>query len=60
VLPGTTLYQQSNAFGIKFDDKAPHLILDTPAFPYEEIDKAVVMAHSLDKEYNIKPSLSSP
>lgn len=59
VLPGTTLYQQSNAFGIKFDDKAPHLVLDTPAFPYEQIDKAVVMAHSLDKEYNIRSSLSS-
>jgi radical SAM superfamily enzyme YgiQ (UPF0313 family) len=54
VLPGTSLYQQSNSFGIKFDDQAPHLILDTPAFPYAEIDKAVVMAYSLDKEYNIK------
>jgi radical SAM superfamily enzyme YgiQ (UPF0313 family) len=55
VLPGTTLYQQSSVFKIKFDDKAPHLILDSPSFPYEEIDKAVIMAHSLDKEYNIKP-----
>jgi radical SAM superfamily enzyme YgiQ (UPF0313 family) len=59
VLPGTALYQQSNTFGLKFDDKAPHLVLDTPTFPYEEIDKAVVMAHSLDKEYNIKPSFAS-
>lgn len=55
VLPGTVLYEQSQAFGIKFDEKAPHLVLDTPTFPYEEIDKAVVMAYSLDKEYNIKP-----
>jgi radical SAM superfamily enzyme YgiQ (UPF0313 family) len=55
VLPGTTLYQQSQTFGLKFDDKAPHLVLDTPTFPYEEIDKAVIMAYSLDKEYNIKP-----
>ncbi|NWF51497.1 MAG: radical SAM protein [Nitrospirae bacterium] len=55
VLPGTTLYQQSSVFEIKFDDKAPHLILEAPFFPYEEIDKAVIMAHSLDKEYNIKP-----
>ncbi len=54
VLPGTALYEQSQTFGLKFDDKAPHLVLDTPTFPYEEIDKAVVMAHSLDKEYNIK------
>ncbi|MGB9716052.1 MAG: B12-binding domain-containing radical SAM protein [Thermodesulfovibrionales bacterium] len=56
VLPGTVLYQDSNIFGIKFDDKAPHLILEAPSFPYEEIDKAVIMAHSLDKEYNIKPT----
>jgi coproporphyrinogen III oxidase-like Fe-S oxidoreductase len=55
VLPGTFLYEQSQAFGLKFDEKAPHLVLDTPTFPYEEIDKAVVMAYSLDKEYNIKP-----
>jgi len=54
VLPGTALYEQSQTFGLKFDDKAPHLVLDTPTFPYEEIDKAVVMAYSLDKEYNIK------
>jgi radical SAM superfamily enzyme YgiQ (UPF0313 family) len=54
VLPGTTLYQQSQTFGLKFDDKAPHLVLDTPTFPYEEINKAVIMAYSLDKEYNIR------
>jgi len=59
VLPGTVLYEQSQAFGLKFDEKAPHLVLDTPTFPYEEIDKAVVMAYSLDKEYNIKPASDS-
>jgi radical SAM superfamily enzyme YgiQ (UPF0313 family) len=59
VLPGTILYEQSQAFGLKFDEKAPHLVLDTPTFPYEEIDKAVVMAYSLDKEYNIKPASDS-
>lgn len=55
VLPGTILYEKSNEFGLKFDDKAPHLVLSTPDFPYEDIDKAVIMAYSLDKEYNIKP-----
>ena len=56
VLPGTVLYEKSSEFGLKFDDKAPHLVLDVPDFPYEDIDKAVIMAYSLDKEYNIKPS----
>lgn len=55
VLPGTVLYERSEDFGLKFDDKAPHLVLSTPDFPYEDIDKAVIMAYSLDKEYNIKP-----
>jgi radical SAM superfamily enzyme YgiQ (UPF0313 family) len=55
VLPGTILYEKSSEFGLKFDDKAPHLVLDVPDFPYEDIDKAVIMAYSLDKEYNIKP-----
>jgi len=56
VLPGTILYEKSREFGIKFDDKAPHLVLETPGFSYEDIDKAVIMAYSLDKEYNIKPA----
>jgi coproporphyrinogen III oxidase-like Fe-S oxidoreductase len=55
VLPGTVLYEKSREFNLKFDDKAPHLILSAPDFPYEDIDKAVVMAYSLDKEYNIRP-----
>jgi coproporphyrinogen III oxidase-like Fe-S oxidoreductase len=59
VLPGTLLYEQSQTFDLKFDEKAPHLVLNTPTFPYEEIDKAVVMAYSLDKEYNIKPASNS-
>jgi len=55
VLPGTVLYEKSDEFGLKFDDKAPHLVLSAPDFPFEDIDKAVIMAFSLDKEYNIKP-----
>jgi len=53
VLPGTVLYERSDEFELRFDDKAPHLVLGTPDFPYEDIDKAVVMAYSIDKEYNI-------
>lgn len=56
VLPGTVLYEKSTEFGLKFDEKAPHLVLSTPDFSFEELDKAVVMAYSLDKEYNIRPS----
>lgn len=56
VLPGTVLYEKSEEFGLQFDDKAPHLVLSTPDFSFEELDKAVVMAYSLDKEYNIRPS----
>jgi len=59
VLPGTILYEQSKEFDLKFDDKAPHLVLSAPDFPYEDIDKAVIMAYSLDKEYNIKPPVLS-
>lgn len=59
VLPGTILYEKSKEFGLIFDDKAPHLVLGTPDFPFEDIDKAVIMAYSLDKEYNIKLSIGS-
>ncbi len=54
VLPGTILYEKSAEFNLKFDDKAPHLILESPGFPYEDIDTAVIMAYSIDKEYNVK------
>jgi len=54
VLPGTILYEKSSEFNLKYDDKAPHLILESPDFPFEDIDKAVIMAYSIDKEYNIR------
>ena len=54
VLPGTILYEKSSEFKLKYDDKAPHLILESPDFPFEDIDKAVIMAYSIDKEYNIR------
>jgi radical SAM superfamily enzyme YgiQ (UPF0313 family) len=57
VLPGTVLHEKSTEFGLKFDDKAPHLVLGGPDFPYEDIDKAVIMALSVDKEYNINPPI---
>jgi radical SAM superfamily enzyme YgiQ (UPF0313 family) len=55
VLPGTILYEKHTEYGLKFDEKAPHLVLSAPEFPFEDIDKAAVMAYSLDREYNIKP-----
>lgn len=60
VLPGTELYKNSKKYGLKFDDKAPHLILSTPTFPYDEIDKAVIMALSMGKEYNINEIRNFP
>lgn len=54
VLPGTELYMNSDKFGLQFDEKAPHLILKNDTFPYDEIDKAVVMAVSVEREYHLK------
>jgi radical SAM superfamily enzyme YgiQ (UPF0313 family) len=54
VLPGTELYENADKFGLLFDDKAPHLVLKNDTFPYEEIDRAVVLAVSVGKEYNLK------
>jgi radical SAM superfamily enzyme YgiQ (UPF0313 family) len=58
VLPGTVLYEKSGELDLRFDEKAPHLVLSTPDFPFEDIDKAVIMAYSLNKEYNITSSAS--
>ena len=54
VLPGTELYMNGDDFKLLFDEKPPHLILQNETFPYEEIDKAVVMAVSMEREFNLK------
>lgn len=54
VLPGTELYMNSDKFGLQFDEKAPHLILKNDTFPFDEIDKAVVMAVSVEREYHLR------
>ena len=60
VLPGTELYTNSRKLGLQFDEKAPHMILKNDTFPYDEIDKAVIMSVSAGKEYNMRlPGISS-
>jgi radical SAM superfamily enzyme YgiQ (UPF0313 family) len=60
VLPGTELYENSGNLGLEFDEKAPHMVVKNSTFPYEEIDKAVIMSVSVGKEYNMRlPGTSS-
>ena len=54
VLPGTEFYMNSDKFGLQFDEKAPHLILKNDTFSYDEIDKAVLMSVSVEREYHLK------
>jgi radical SAM superfamily enzyme YgiQ (UPF0313 family) len=54
VLPGTELYANADKFGLLFDEKAPHMVLQNDTFPYDEIDKAVVLAVSMEREYKLK------
>ena len=59
VLPGTELYENSVKLGLQFDEKAPHMVVKNSTFPYEEIDKAVIMSVSVSKEYNMRLSGTS-
>jgi len=54
VLPGTELYENADKFGLLFDEKAPHMVLQNDTFPYDEIDKAVVLAVSMEREFNLR------
>ena len=54
VLPGTELYENSGKLGLEFDEKAPHMVVKNSTFPYDEIDKAVIMSVSVGKEYNMR------
>ncbi|MCL5291132.1 MAG: radical SAM protein [Actinobacteria bacterium] len=53
VLPGTALYRQADTAGLEYDEKPPHIIQQTASFPFRELRKAEMFAHSLDREYNM-------
>jgi len=53
VLPGTDLYDDAPRYGLRFDSRAPHLVIDTDTFPFAEIDRAVLMSIPVAKEYNL-------
>jgi anaerobic magnesium-protoporphyrin IX monomethyl ester cyclase len=53
VLPGTELYEHAHRYGLRFDSRAPHLVIDTDTFPFGEIDRAVLMSVPVAKEYNL-------
>jgi anaerobic magnesium-protoporphyrin IX monomethyl ester cyclase len=53
VLPGTELYEHAHRYGLRFDSRAPHLVIDTDTFPFGEIDRAVLMSVPAGKEYNL-------
>jgi len=51
VLPGTMLRDEAERFGLKFDERAPHYILETESFPFQEVRKAELLAKSIEAEY---------
>jgi radical SAM superfamily enzyme YgiQ (UPF0313 family) len=54
VLPGTELYENAASYGLRFDPRAPHLVVDTDTFPFVEIDRAVLLSLSVGREYNLR------
>jgi coproporphyrinogen III oxidase-like Fe-S oxidoreductase len=54
VLPGTDLYEDPPRYGLRFDSRAPHLVIETDTFPFAEIDRAVLMSIPAAKEYNLR------
>ncbi|HYA03455.1 MAG TPA: radical SAM protein [Syntrophobacteria bacterium] len=54
VLPGTELYEHAHRYGLRFDSRAPHLVIDTDTFPFGQIDQAVLMSIAVAKEYNLR------
>lgn len=56
VLPGTALHAGAEKHGLLFDEKAPHVVQASKTFPFRELRKAELFAHSLDREYNIGQS----
>jgi radical SAM superfamily enzyme YgiQ (UPF0313 family) len=53
VLPGTELHEHADRYGLRFDSRAPHLVIDVDTFPFAEIDRAVLMSVPVAKEYNL-------
>jgi len=52
VLPGTAIRDNAERFGLVYDDAAPHYVLGTDTFSFDEIRKAELLAASIAKEYD--------
>ncbi|MCK4777611.1 MAG: radical SAM protein, partial [Actinomycetia bacterium] len=53
VLPGTQLFNESDRFGLEFDEKPPHYVISAKTFSFADIRKAEIMSKSLEKEYSL-------
>jgi len=52
VLPGTAIRDDAPKYGLEYDEAAPHYVLQTNSFSFEEIRKAEMLAASVAKEYD--------
>lgn len=52
VLPGTVVREEADKWGMIYDDAAPHYVLGTDTFSFEEIRKAELLAASIAREYD--------
>lgn len=53
VLPGTPLFEKAEEFGLAFDPNAPHYVVGSDSYPFEQIYQAVLFSSSSAKEYNV-------
>ncbi len=60
VLPGTPLFEKADRFHLAFDPKAPHYVVGSESFPFDQIYQAVLFSSSAAKEYNVALPNVSP
>ena len=60
ILPGTDFREHSSSLGLRYDPRPPYYVRSTPAFPAEEIQRALLeceRAFDMEIDYITRPSL---
>lgn len=58
VIPGSEIYREAAALGLRFDSRPPYPVLETPTMPAAEMRRARELAYHVEMLFNLRLSRS--
>jgi len=52
IFPGTELYERAKSFELKFKDRVPYSVIESPGYSSDDLDESEEIAHAVDLFYN--------